>query len=176
MVSGWEQAAADGQIRQAADGTPQDQTTVRRVPGIVAGESVVDRRYSGRFEVELAFWILDPELDLRSGRRGRRRRVWFGLCHALDPEARIMKTIEIHPAMAEAVTNEIRRAILDGTLPPGSRIKQEALAAELHVSRAPVRQALIVLKRDGFVQTPSHRGTIVAPLDPGFISDIYDLR
>lgn len=87
-----------------------------------------------------------------------------------------MKTIEIHPAMAEAVTNEIRRAILDGTLPPGSRIKQEALAAELHVSRAPVRQALMVLKRDGFVQTPSHRGTIVAPLDPGFISDIYDLR
>ena len=34
----------------------------------------------------------------------------------------------------------------------------------------------MVLKRDGFVQTPQHRGTIVAPLDPLFISDIYGLR
>ena len=87
-----------------------------------------------------------------------------------------MRTIEIQPAMSETVTSEIRRAILDGTLAPGARIKQEALAAELQVSRAPIRQALTVLKREGFVQTPRHRGTIVAPLDPVFISDIYDLR
>ena len=78
--------------------------------------------------------------------------------------------------MSETVTSEIRRAILDGTLAPGSRIKQEALAAELQVSRAPIRQALVVLKREGLLQTPRQRGTIVAPLDPGFISDIYDLR
>jgi len=87
-----------------------------------------------------------------------------------------MRRIEIQPAMTEAVTSEIRSAILDGTLAPGTRIKQEALAAELHVSRAPIRHALMVLKREGFVQTPRHRGTIVAPLDPLFISDIYDLR
>lgn len=87
-----------------------------------------------------------------------------------------MRRIEMQPAMSEAVTSEIRSAILDGTLAPGTRIKQEALAAELHVSRAPIRHALMVLKRDGFVQTPRHRGTIVAPLDPLFISDIYDLR
>jgi DNA-binding GntR family transcriptional regulator len=87
-----------------------------------------------------------------------------------------MRTIEIQPALSETVTSEIRRAILDGTLAPGTRIKQEALAAELQVSRAPVRHALMVLEREGFVQTPRRRGTIVAPLDPGFISDIYDLR
>lgn len=101
---------------------------------------------------------------------------WPGLCHALDPETKTMRTIEIQPDMSEAVTSEIRGAILDGTLAPGSRIKQEALAAELRVSRAPVRQALIVLTRDGFLQTARHRGTIVAPLDPLFISDIYHLR
>jgi DNA-binding GntR family transcriptional regulator len=87
-----------------------------------------------------------------------------------------MRTIEIQPAMSETVTSEIRRAILDGTLAPGTRIKQEALAAELQVSRAPIRQALMVLTREGLVQTAHRRGTIVAPLDPGFISDIYDLR
>jgi DNA-binding GntR family transcriptional regulator len=87
-----------------------------------------------------------------------------------------MRTIEIQPAISETVTSEIRRAILDGTLAPGTRVKQEALAAELQVSRAPIRHALMVLKREGLVQTPRQRGTIVAPLDPGFISDIYDLR
>lgn len=92
-----------------------------------------------------------------------------------NPKAQ-MRTIEIQPAMSETVTSEIRRAILDGTLAPGTRIKQEALAAELQVSRAPVRQALMVLRREGLVQTPRRRGTIVSPLDPGFISNIYDLR
>ena len=87
-----------------------------------------------------------------------------------------MRTIAIQPAMAETVTSEIRGAILDGTLAPGTRIKQEAMAAELQVSRAPIRQALTVLEREGLVQSARHGGTIVAPLDPGFISDIYDLR
>lgn len=87
-----------------------------------------------------------------------------------------MKRIEIQPAISDAVTTEIRRAILDGTLPPGSRIKQENLADRLHVSRAPIRHALMALKREGLVQIRHHRGATVAPLDPGFLSDIYDLR
>jgi DNA-binding GntR family transcriptional regulator len=87
-----------------------------------------------------------------------------------------MRLLGLQPGLCELVTSEIRTAILDGTLAPGSRIKQEALAAELRVSRAPIRHALMVLKREGFVQTRRHRQMIVAPLDPAFISDIYDLR
>jgi len=87
-----------------------------------------------------------------------------------------MKRIVIHPAVSEAVTTEIRNAIIDGTLAPGSRIKQEDLAAQLHVSRAPIRQALMVLKREGLVQIQHHRGAVVSPLDLAFISDLYELR
>lgn len=87
-----------------------------------------------------------------------------------------MRTIQIQPAISDAVTSEIRTAILDGTLAPGSRIKQEDLAARLQVSRAPVRHAITVLKREGLIHAPRHRAAIVAPLDPAFISDIYDLR
>lgn len=87
-----------------------------------------------------------------------------------------MNRIETPPAMSDAVTREIRHAILDGSLAPGSRIKQESLAAQLHVSRAPIRHALNALTREGLVQMRHHRGATVAPLDPGFISDIYDLR
>ncbi len=86
-----------------------------------------------------------------------------------------MRSIPIQPAISDTVTSEIRAAILDGTLAPGSRIKQEELAARLQVSRAPVRHALTVLKREGLVHARRHRA-IVAPLDPAFISDIYELR
>jgi DNA-binding GntR family transcriptional regulator len=87
-----------------------------------------------------------------------------------------MKSNVIQPAVPEAVVTQIRLAIVDGTLPPGSRIKQEELAARLNVSRAPIRQALMVLKREGLVEIRHHRGAIVSPLDLPFISDIYELR
>jgi DNA-binding GntR family transcriptional regulator len=87
-----------------------------------------------------------------------------------------MKSNVVPPAVPEAVISQIRLAIVDGTLAPGSRIKQEELAARLNVSRAPIRQALIVLKREGLVELRHHRGAIVTPLDLAFISDIYELR
>jgi DNA-binding GntR family transcriptional regulator len=87
-----------------------------------------------------------------------------------------MKSDAIRPAVPEAVITQIRGAIVDGTLAPGSRIKQEELAARFNVSRAPIRQALIVLKREGLVEMRHHRGAIVSPLDLALISDIYELR
>jgi len=92
----------------------------------------------------------------------------------LDPN--YVKSIDVPPAVADAVIAEIRNAIVDGTLPPGSRIKQEDLAARLRVSRAPIRHALMALKRDGLVQIRHHRGAIVSPLDVVFMSDLYELR
>ncbi len=87
-----------------------------------------------------------------------------------------MRKIDIQPAISGAVTTEIRNAILDGTLAPGARIKQEELAARLHVSRAPIRQALVVLERESLVRTLPRRGAIVAPLDPTFLGEIYEVR
>ncbi len=87
-----------------------------------------------------------------------------------------MRTIDSQPAISGAVTTEIRNAILDGTLAPGARIKQEDLAAQLHVSRAPIRQALVVLERESLIHTLPRRGAIVAPLDPTVLSEIYEVR
>ena len=74
------------------------------------------------------------------------------------------------------VAQEIRIAILRGDLPPGSRVKQEGLAAQLGVSREPVRQALLLLQREGLVHAQPNRGARVAPLDRQLISDVYGLR
>jgi DNA-binding GntR family transcriptional regulator len=70
---------------------------------------------------------------------------------------------------------EIREAILNGNLPPGSRIRQEELAARLGVSREPIRQALAVLEREGLVNNVN-RGAIVAPFDIEMLEDIYEFR
>jgi DNA-binding GntR family transcriptional regulator len=74
------------------------------------------------------------------------------------------------------VAQELRIAILRGDLAPGSRIKQEHLAAQLGVSREPVRQALLLLQREGLVHAQPNRGATVAPLDRQLITDVYGLR
>lgn len=87
-----------------------------------------------------------------------------------------MQPITLGPSLAARVANEIRAAILDGTLPPGSRVKQEALAVRLGVSREPVRQALLLLQREGLVRAEPNRSAVVAPLDPRLITDVYEFR
>jgi DNA-binding GntR family transcriptional regulator len=72
--------------------------------------------------------------------------------------------------------SEVRSAILAGTLPPGTRVRQEELAAQLGVSRMPVRQALLALEREGFVQTDRWHGTIVTPLSAELVRDLYGFR
>jgi DNA-binding GntR family transcriptional regulator len=86
-----------------------------------------------------------------------------------------MKAIKRKPVVLD-VANQIRAAILDGGLLPGSKIAQDELAAELAVSRLPIRQALLVLQREGLVFLDHGRGAIVAPLDIKFISDLFDCR
>ena len=78
--------------------------------------------------------------------------------------------------MAETVADQLRLSIISGDLPPGARMRQEELAERLAVSRGPVRQALIILEREGLVRTDRWRGAIVAPLDVPLIKDLYEFR
>jgi len=86
-----------------------------------------------------------------------------------------MKTIKRKPVVAD-VAEQIRESILSGALVPGSKIDQDELAEELGVSRLPVRQALLVLQREGLVFLDHGRGALVAPLDIKFIADLFDCR
>jgi DNA-binding GntR family transcriptional regulator len=86
-----------------------------------------------------------------------------------------MKTIKRMGVVLE-VAAQIRTAILEGGLVPGSRIAQDAIAAELGVSRLPIRQALLVLQREGLVVLDHGRGAVVAPIDIKFIADLFDFR
>ena len=61
---------------------------------------------------------------------------------------------------------ELKRAIMDGTYPPGSRIVADQVAAQLNVSAVPIREALVRLAGEGWVRLSPHVGATVPPFDP----------
>ena len=91
----------------------------------------------------------------------------------MQPQALNRIPVEI---LRARVAQEIRAAILRGDLPPGSRVKQEDLAAQLGVSREPVREALLALQREGLVHARPNRSAIIAPVDRRLIADVYGFR
>ena len=80
------------------------------------------------------------------------------------------------PDLADQVYRALLDAISEGSLAPGQRITQEELAEQLAVSRQPVMQALRLLKKDGFVQDAPGRGLQVTPLDPRWLTQVYEVR
>ena len=80
------------------------------------------------------------------------------------------------PDLVERVYGALLDAISEGSLAPGARFTREEIAAQLDVSRQPVLQALRLLKKDGLVLDAPGRGVIVAPLDAGWIAQVYEVR
>jgi DNA-binding GntR family transcriptional regulator len=74
------------------------------------------------------------------------------------------------------VAAEIRSRITAGRLPLGARISDKKLAAELNVSRTPVREALVQLQSDGLVVMRPQSGTFVFDLTVQEVRDICATR
>ena len=87
-----------------------------------------------------------------------------------------MKPISTQPVLIDQVYQRLGEAIADGSLLPGSRIRQEELAEWLGVSRQPVSHALQLLKHQGLLTESGKRGLTVAPLNAGRIIDLYQVR
>jgi DNA-binding GntR family transcriptional regulator len=81
-----------------------------------------------------------------------------------------------HPRMKEGIVDHLRRAILEGKLAPGTVLRQEHLARQLHVSRTPLREALIALEREGFITIAPTGAASVVSLDARDALEIMDLR
>lgn len=74
------------------------------------------------------------------------------------------------------VASGVRELILAGTLAPGQRIRQEALAAQYGVSRVPVREALRQLESEGLVVQVPHSGARVSEISLDECLEIYRIR
>lgn len=73
--------------------------------------------------------------------------------------------VDLRRTVHERVRQVLREDILSGVLRPGEHLRQSALAAELRVSVAPVREALRDLAAEGFVRFDPRRGASVRQVD-----------
>lgn len=64
--------------------------------------------------------------------------------------------------LAEQIAYQLRRDILRGRLPPGAQIKERDNAAELGVSRTPMREAIRILAKEGLLELRPARSPVVA--------------
>jgi DNA-binding GntR family transcriptional regulator len=84
--------------------------------------------------------------------------------------------LDQQPALIDQVHDRLLAAIVDGTLPPGSRLTQESAAEMLGVSRQPVSHALQVLKRRGLLIEHGRKGLAVSSIDASRVRQLYQVR
>lgn len=70
----------------------------------------------------------------------------------------------------------LRRRIVEVALQPGERLVERDLAAELNVSRIPLREALRMLAAEGLVLLVPGKGALVSPFTPADVRDLFDVR
>ena len=81
-----------------------------------------------------------------------------------------------HQPLRSLVCDELRRMVITGELPPGARLVEDRLAAQLGVSRNPVREALQTLAAEGFVAITPRRGAVVSRITAGQAEELFDVR
>jgi DNA-binding GntR family transcriptional regulator len=81
-----------------------------------------------------------------------------------------------HRSLDGVVHDEIRRRILAGELAPGARLVELSIAADLGVSRGPVRAAIRQLEAEGFVVVSPRRGASVATTTAAEALECYEIR
>jgi DNA-binding GntR family transcriptional regulator len=87
-----------------------------------------------------------------------------------------MLPLDAAPNLIQQVYDRLLASIVDHTLAPGHRIRQQELAERLGVSRQPVSHALHLLRRQGLVVESGRKGFQVTPLDPTRIRQLYEVR
>jgi DNA-binding GntR family transcriptional regulator len=83
---------------------------------------------------------------------------------------------EDHRPLRDKVVTELRRRIIECDYAPGHRLTEERLADDFGVSRNPVREAIRVLEREGFLVAVPRRGAVVASISASDVEDIFDVR
>jgi DNA-binding GntR family transcriptional regulator len=76
---------------------------------------------------------------------------------------------------SSAVVDYVLEELFAGRLRSGDRIDLDEIGRVLDVSRIPVREALLILERDGIVSTRYHRGVYVEPFDAQSILDDFEI-
>jgi len=97
-----------------------------------------------------------------------------------------MDSTQIRPAIAgkapalaerrllhEEVVDQLRDMIVQGGLAPETKLNERVLAAQLGISRTPLREAIKYLASEGLVELLPNRGAVVAPLRRAKVREIF---
>ncbi len=87
-----------------------------------------------------------------------------------------LRDADVIATRLDEIQDEVRRMIADGTLQPGERVNEQALAVQLGVGRNSAREALRSLERSGLVRIVPNRGAEVRKVSLEAALDLYDLR
>lgn len=74
------------------------------------------------------------------------------------------------------VYNGLIEEIIEGTLKGGDRLCDADIAQKYGVSRTPVREAVLLLEKDGFIETIGRKGVFVKTMSIQSVKDIYFVR
>lgn len=78
--------------------------------------------------------------------------------------------------LADEVYNQLLTAITSGDIGPDDRLVQEKLAAEMQISRTPIREALLRLEQEGVLATSPRGGFVLYRMDEGEVKELYQAR
>ncbi|MCY2973243.1 MAG: GntR family transcriptional regulator [Planctomycetota bacterium] len=79
-------------------------------------------------------------------------------------------------SLVDSIYETLLEAIVSGQLPHGSELNSVSLAKQLDVSRTPLREALLLLERDGLVHHTGNHKARVAEFTADDIREIYEVR
>jgi DNA-binding GntR family transcriptional regulator len=80
-------------------------------------------------------------------------------------------------SLVEAAYERLKEDIYEFRMAPNQRYSEQELATALGISRTPLRFALHLLARDGYLaRVGGHAGWMVRPFDLGYYEDLYDFR
>jgi DNA-binding GntR family transcriptional regulator len=88
----------------------------------------------------------------------------------------MLEKIEKPPSVDDTAYLQMKQAILDCVLAPGTPLVETRLAEELGVSRTPVRRAIARLEQEGFVTPDASKGYKVAEISLRDLQELYQLR
>jgi DNA-binding GntR family transcriptional regulator len=84
--------------------------------------------------------------------------------------------LEQRTTTPDGVYRVLRAAILDGTVPPGGQLREARIAADLGISRSPLREALTKLEEEGLIVKIPFRGAFVVEVSAEDVAEIASVR
>ncbi|MFC7018048.1 GntR family transcriptional regulator, partial [Streptomyces viridiviolaceus] len=75
--------------------------------------------------------------------------------------------------LSEEVASYVRELIISGEVRPGDFLRMEPIAEAVGVSNTPVREGLLSLSSEGFIELVPRRGFVVTPFTPQDVRDLF---